>query len=192
MSPPNTPFFGIDFGAKTAGTTVICLEHQRRLIFLPSAKGQDTDAWLSAEITTRRPAAVYLDAPLSLPGVYRGIGTDHFYRTCDRAVNAMSPMFLGGLTARAMKLRSLFPDIPFFEIYPGHFVRTYLPEAKEYKREGLDRFVARLSERLPLSWQAAPTNWHQVDAAIAWFSGWRHQAGQASCFGRPEEGLIWV
>ena len=192
MSPTSSPFVGIDFGAKTAGTTVVCLERQGRLLFLATTKGQDADAWLSAEINSLRPTAVYLDAPLSLPGVYRGAGTDYFYRACDREVQAMSPMFLGGLTARAMKLRSQFQEIPFFEIYPGHFVRRHLPQAKEYKKDGLERFQARLAEYLPVPWQVAPADWHQVDAALAWLSGWRHRMGSADCYGRPEEGLIWV
>jgi hypothetical protein len=102
----------IDYGSKLAGTTAVCFEKNNQLHLAQSVKKQDADAWLRQLISTKKPAAVYIDAPLSLPGVYRGEGSDYFYRAGDRAVGAMSPMFLGGLTARAMQLRAAFPAIP--------------------------------------------------------------------------------
>ena len=188
-----TTFIGIDFGAKLAGTTAICEVGEDGLLhFRQSLKKQDADAWLQEVLQEQRPSAVYIDAPLSLPGVYGGTGGDYFYRACDRQVNAMSPMFLGGLTARAMRLRSCFMDIPFYEIYPGHYVREHLPEAVNYKKSDLEAFCRLLAAKLPLSWKHDPQSWHQADAALAWFSGWRHRHGLASSFGDEAEGLIFI
>ena len=37
-----------------------------------------------------------------------------------------------------------------------------------------------------------PENWHQVDAALAWLSGWRHLNNTAEIYGEEKEGLIYV
>ena len=97
---------GIDFGARSAGNTVVCVREKGLFRFHRSAKDSDGDAWLRSLIDELRPAAIYIDAPLSLPGVYTGRGHDHFFRAADRQAGGMSPMFLGGLTARAMALAS--------------------------------------------------------------------------------------
>jgi len=182
----------IDYGSKLAGTTALCFEESGQLLLLQSSKKQDTDAWLRQHISTKKPAAIYMDAPLSLPGVYRGEGSDYFYRACDRALGAMSPMFLGGLTARAMQLRAAFPAIPFYEIYPAQLRRVLLPEAAFYKKSNLPEFCEMLSELLPLPLAKPPENWHQADAVLAWLSGWRHGRGGALKFGEDGEGVIWV
>jgi predicted nuclease with RNAse H fold len=188
-----TTFVGIDFGARQAGTTAICAVGEDSLLhFRQSAKNQDADAWLLQVLEQQQPSAVYIDAPLSLPAVYRGAGEDYFYRSCDRQVHAMSPMFLGGLTARAMRLRAFFMEIPFYEIYPGHYVRAYMPEAVNYKKSDLPAFCGLLAGQLPLAWEQAPQSWHQADACLAWFSGWRHCQGLAAHFGDEAEGLIFV
>lgn len=181
----------LDYGSKLAGTTAVCFEKNKRLHLLQSAKKQDADEWLRRLIAEKKPDAVYIDAPLSLPGIYRGEGCDYFYRAADRALGAMSPMFLGGLTARAMQLRAGFPELPFYEIYPAQLVRTLFPGTFFYKKD-LPTFFEKLAERLPFSFENEPANWHQADAALAWLSGWRHGNGEALAFGEAGEGVIWV
>ena len=68
----------------------------------------DADAFIHSEAIHLKPRMIFIDAPLSLPGIYwLGNGfRDHFFRQCDKEMNAMSPMFLGGLTARAMRLKA--------------------------------------------------------------------------------------
>ncbi|MBI1228317.1 MAG: DUF429 domain-containing protein [Bacteroidetes bacterium] len=184
-------YLGIDFGAKLAGTTVVCLVKDSELQLQQSTKKQDADAWLRKIIAEQRPNAVYLDAPLSLPGVYVGAGENYHYRQCDQLLGAMSPMFLGGLTARAMQLRAAFPAIPFYESYPAQLVRTLFPATVFYKKD-LPAFLEQLAVKLPLPFAKPPENWHQVDAALAWWTGWRFEQKEAVCFGEVEEGLIWV
>jgi len=181
----------IDFGAKLAGTTVVCSAKNGHLHLLQSAKKQDADAWLRNIIAEQNPSAVYMDAPLSLPGVYQGEGDNFHYRQCDRLLGAMSPMFLGGLTARAMQVRAAFPLIPFYEIYPAQLVRIAFQGDVFYKKD-LSAFLVKKAEKLPFPFAKQPENWHQVDAALAWLSGWRHGRGEALPFGEEGEGLIWV
>ena len=184
-------FLAIDFGAKLAGTTAVCFSKNCQLQLQQSAKKQDADAWLHQIIAEQNPSTIFMDAPLSLPGVYRGEGGNFHYRKCDQLLNAMSPMFLGGLTARAMQVRAAFPLIPFFEIYPAQLVLTVFSGDVFYKKD-LPLFLEKLVEMLPLPFAKQPENWHQVDAALAWLTGLRHGRGEALAFGEEAEGWIWV
>ena len=182
---------GIDFGAKLAGTTAVCFARGQQLHLLQSTKKQDADAWLCQRIEELQPSSVYMDAPLSLPGVYSGVGSDYHFRASDRAVGAMSPMFLGGLTARAMQLRAAFPSVPFYEVYPAQMVRL-LQALKEFYKKDLPLFLKAMQGILPFPFDELPQNWHQADAALAWFAGWRHQHGEAESYGDAAEGQIWA
>jgi uncharacterized protein len=184
-------FLSIDYGAKLAGTTVVCFAKNGCLHFQQPAKKQDADAWLHSIVAEHKPSAIYMDAPLSLPIVYKGEGNNYHYRHCDQVVGAMSPMFLGGLTARAMQFRAAFPQIPFYEAYPAQAVRTLFLGDIGYKTD-LTAFLEKLAKRLPYPFAQQPINWHQVDAALTWFTGWRHDRGEAISYGNGEEGLIWV
>jgi predicted nuclease with RNAse H fold len=109
---------GIDYGAKLAGTTVAAWNENGSLHWKCSGKKQDADKWLEEKLLQLRPDLIFMDAPLSLPGVYSGQGTDYFYREGDRALGAMSPMFLGGLTARAMQLKANLTEEGFQILKP--------------------------------------------------------------------------
>jgi predicted nuclease with RNAse H fold len=187
----NHDFLGIDYGAKLAGTTAVCFAKNGQLQLFQSSKKKDTDVWLRSIITAQQPSAIFIDAPISLPSVYKGIGSDFHYRACDRAVGAMSPMFLGGLTARAMQLRASFPHLPFYEVYPAHHVRLLFASAMGYKTD-LELFLEKLAERLPYPFAKRPENWHQVDSALAWLTGWRHGRAEGITFGEAREGMIWI
>lgn len=182
---------GIDFGAKLAGTTAVCFAKNGQFHLLQSTKKKDADTWLRRLIAEQKPNSIFMDAPLSLPSVYSGSGSDYHYRACDRAVGAMSPMFLGGLTARAMQLRAAFARTPFYEAYPAQLVRMLWPEGHFYKND-LDLFLEKLTGMLPLPFAKQPENWHQVEAALAWLTGWRYVQGEAASFGEAAEGVIWV
>ncbi|MCR9290226.1 DUF429 domain-containing protein [Saprospiraceae bacterium] len=186
---------GIDYGSKLAGTTVVSFEQNKYLHFHQSDKKKDADGFLEKWIVERQPDAIFMDAPLSLPSVYVGEGDDYFYRKCDREVRGMSPMFLGGLTARAMRLKSKLesPSRPFYEIYPAHLIRVIFPDFKEKKTvSSLPVFLEILEPVLPISLFESPKNWHQVDSILAWYSGWRKKKNLGISFGDSEEGLIWV
>ena len=189
---------GIDYGTKLGGTTAICYSNQGGLNIIQSQKNKRADEFICSCVEETKPDQVYIDAPLSLPKAYFGKGDDFFYRKADRALRAMSPMFIGGLTARAMKLKSQLenrhPSIKLIETYPGYCVREILQLKDLYnkKSKDLSRLVDRLTEILPLEFAQTPENWHQVDAAIAWYSGHRHIMGEHIEIGDTDEGSIIV
>jgi len=113
---------GIDYGNKYAGTTVICYNSRHEIKFVQSSKNADADSFLLNELTYLNPDLIMIDAPLSLPGVYwlSSEYKDHFFRSCDRELRAMSPMFLGGLTARAISLIKKMNGTEVLETYHGN------------------------------------------------------------------------
>ncbi len=183
---------GIDYGSKLAGTTCICFRDGTRLKILQSKKGEDADLFIATWAKDHMPTHVFLDAPLSLPSVYSGKGTDYFYREADRQVGAMSPMFLGGLTARAMRLRSLLApaNIHTVEVYPAALVKE-LSLQKHYKKD-IALFKKALKTHLPLAALLPIANWHQADSALAWCSGERFLLGTANLIGQVDEGVIVI
>ncbi len=190
---------GIDYGSKLAGTTVLATLDGKTVQCLQSAKKRDADAFLLDALPQFPLTIVGIDAPLSLPGIYRygAPFEDYFYREADRALSAMSPMFLGGLTARAMRLRNQLnlPKTEVIETYPGALARKLGLKSHQYKQKMADLppFLAWWLPQLPF--QVDPkmvTSWHHVDAILALFSTWRYQNGQAEIFGQPEEGQIIV
>lgn len=192
-----TRFAGIDFGAKTAGTTVICMELDGHLHFFQSGVREDADIFIQGILSQYRPSQVFIDAPLSLPGAYTGLSGDFMYRECDRICRAMSPMFLGGLTARAMQLKNLLsePGVRFFEVYPTALADELKLAKVIYDKkspQALKEFGQWVMDYSPVGLKHSPENWHQADSWLAWYTGWRYQEGLALSIGNPEEGLIWI
>ena len=188
---------GIDYGNKYAGTTVICYNSRQKIRFVQSSKNADADVFLMNELGYLHPDLVMIDAPLSLPGVYwlGGDYKDHFFRDCDRDVKAMSPMFLGGLTARAMSLSKRMNGTGLIETYPRKLVDILNLPAHEYKQgnEYLESFTLELKRKSDLGINTAQiTSWHHVDALLAFLSGVRYLEKNDRRFGNPEEGIIIV
>ncbi len=191
---------GVDYGSKLAGTTAAAMLVQGRLQVWQTQRGEDADAWLLNLAAEMSPKMIFIDAPLSLPSVYTsGTGladADYFYRECDRTLHAMSPMFLGGLTARAIKLKAQLTSaaISVMETYPSQLARLLFPHLGTYKkgagptpdfREALHLCIQTHLER-PVE------NWHQLDAVLAWYSGYRYVNGQAAVYGNTIEGQIII
>jgi len=195
--PEQYTLAGIDFGAKLAGTTAITYIQNLKFKVRQCKKGEDADAWLLKEIEHQQIKTVFIDAPLSLPSAYFNTDSiEFFYRKADAALGAMSPMFLGGLTARAMKMKRLLnaQNIPVFETYPAALVKQLLPHAKFYKKD-ISRFRKELSRvTMALELPALPrfTTFHQADSMLAWISGYRHLTHQSNIVGSSEEGEIFI
>jgi len=190
---------GVDYGSKMAGTTVLAHLQEEQLTLAQSVKKQDADQFLVEKVTTLQPSHLLLDAPLSLPGVYRGLPDcdNFFYRKSDQAVQAMSPMFLGGLTARAMQLAHQLREQPveIVEIYPSKLAELLGLKALNYKKRKADLLPVckKLKAILPFPFTpAAVSNWHQVDAVLALYSGWRFLHNEHETFGNANEGQIVV
>ena len=194
-------FAGIDFGSKLAGTTAIAFYAPQtgQIEFLQSTKGQDADEFLLEHFSAYPWTVAFLDAPLSLPGVYgnRGKGGDYFLREADRQANAMSPMFLGGLTARAMRIKAHLKQmqVKTIEVYPGKLARLLGLTVQHYKKKegSLIELTKQVQEAVPcpVDWNGLD-NWHAFDALLAYTTGWRYMNGHHQVFGDPEEGQIII
>ena len=188
------PVYGIDFGSQKAGTTVICHLKQSEVISSRSEKGGNADQFILSFFEQSNCALIGIDAPLSLPGVYRGLPDfdDYQYRKADRELHAMSPMFLGGLTARAMRLSSQLRKMGHYliEIYPAAILRHLCGEISKD-----DNSFELLSRIEALSGVPAPCeviDGHERDAYLALISTLRYQRGTAKSFGDTIEGVIVV
>lgn len=186
--------FGIDYGSKLAGTTAICYNQDNQLFLLNSEKKKSADQFIAQAIKALNPSAIYIDAPLSIPAAYFGSGDNFHYRKCDRETLAMSPMFLGGLTARAMSLRNEFQQLKFHECYPSYFIREVI-DAKNYynKKEGIpNNQILNLIQDQTNFHIPELESYHQLDAVICWVSGMRHIKNEHLVLGDENEGLIIV
>jgi len=196
-----TNICGVDYGSKTAGTTGLAYaDFISGTIYLKkSPKNFDADKWIFDQLVTYRINHVFVDAPLSLPIVYKSNSQskDFFYRSCDRELHAMSPMFLGGLTARAMQLKANLSDkgIRVTEVYPKACVQLFPALAAIYKND-LDAcfdFIlttAQLKD-FDLQMETAP-DWHMFDSMMCLISGIRFINSEHDVYGNEKEGLIIV
>jgi uncharacterized protein len=188
---------GIDLGSRWAGTTAVAILHEGRVSIHQSEKGKDADAFLSQVIQEYAPAIVAMDAPLSLPGVYRGLEgfSDYHYRRCDKQCSAMSPMFLGGLTARAIQLAERWKTegILVVESYPKMQAERLGLSEPGYKKtlEAIEPIRQKLEDEIQFS---IPTlnNWHQTDAVLALIGAWRFSENKHISYGVDHEGLIII
>ncbi|NJO03532.1 MAG: hypothetical protein HC880_19285 [Bacteroidia bacterium] len=162
-------------------------------------KNQDADAFLREQIVAISPALVFIDAPLSLPKVYRQrvaeAGADFFFRQGDRDLKAMSPMFLGGLTARAMKLKADLAGFSFYETYPAKMAKILGLDYLNYKKNLVDigQILNKLLHHYPIfALSTNPKNWHEVDAILATISAYRFFNNLHNGYGNELEGVIYV
>ena len=193
---------GIDYGSKLAGTTVVCTlnEVTGRVHFRTSAPKGDADAFLLDYLLQTQPELIFLDAPLSLPGVYLGLPEcrDYFYREADRQLGAMSPMFLGGLTARAMQLAATLRQngLAVYETYPAAQARRLNLQPEGYKKEpaAIEPVLGQIQKNHPAlcSEMTGATSWHHVDALLALLAALRFTRGQHLVYGNAEEGVIVI
>jgi predicted nuclease with RNAse H fold len=140
------------------------------------------------------PVAVYMDAPLSLPGAYFGKGDDHFFRRADRLVGGMSPMFLGGLTARAIHLSERWRamGISVFEVYPAALIKQEWDYLKIPSGRAIPPHKLRLMAGTFTLPPPAPKDRHEADSWLCWLTGYRHQHGRSKTIGDQEEGVILI
>ncbi|MFK7970461.1 MAG: DUF429 domain-containing protein [Bacteroidia bacterium] len=189
---------GVDYGSKTAGTTVVAHWDGDALRFFASKKGQDADAWLLERLPALKASTVFFDAPLSLPGVYRDLDSydDYFYRDADRALKAMSPMFLGGLTARAMRLRVNLQKsgVTLQETYPGWQARRLELKALDYKgkKASIAPVLAVIDQHFPFEIPTSLPDWHHVDSLLAMLGSIRFEQKAYEQFGKAIEGIVIV
>lgn len=182
---------GIDYGAKLSGNTAIAFQNSYGGIeFDQAPKKKDADLWIISKIQELNPTHVYLDAPLSLPAAYYQKGSDFHFREADRITQAMSPMFLGGLTARAISLKTKLFPIKVIEVYPAYFQTQFV--RSEFYKIDIVKFIDLLEIKFRLNLKEHPQNWHQIDALLALIIGFRHQDNNHLEIGNVSEGIIII
>jgi predicted nuclease with RNAse H fold len=184
-------WLGIDFGAKMAGTTAVCFQENKCLNVVQSRKNQDADTFIINFIHQHKPELIFIDAPLSLPLAYQSAGNDFFYREADKKLGAMSPLFLGGLTARAMQLAHWCRNNGFEikETYPAH--TALLLFGKIVKGDERIQHLEQWLKQYNLNFKpSCLMSGHASDSVLAWISGKRFTERQAMIAGNPDEGLI--
>lgn len=188
---------GIDYGSKLAGTTVVAFEQDGFVRFEASDKKQDADQMILDLAEDLSPKLVAIDAPLSLPGVYQGLpgAKDYFYRKADSELKAMSPMFLGGLTARAIKLKDHLEKkgVTVIEAYPVKTGSDLGLKDHGYRSKDVDFPVIIRKLTQATSWQIREEGLtgHHIDAVLALYTAQRFREGLAKQAGIENEGLIY-
>lgn len=194
-------FFGIDYGSKLSGNTVIAVLQEHQVMFLDIAPKVDADMFIRNAIGHFKPELVFMDAPLSIPAVYTNTPgfNNYHYRVADIETKAMSPMFLGGLVARAMELKGEMEQmgIEVFETYPRLMANRFNLKEIGYKssRSALRECALQIKECLkePIKFTSGDiATWNHLDALLALMSAMSFRAGDYHVYGDPEEGLIYV
>jgi len=161
----------------------------------------DADQFIQKAVAHFQPELVFIDAPLSLPGVYKNLHdfSDYHFRKADRETKAMSPMFLGGLAARAMELKDKLENlgIEVKETYPRLMANRFDLKKLGYKtnRNALKECALQVKSCLkePLRFTSSDVRtWHHLDALLALMSAMSYKCGDFTTYGDPEEGMIYV
>ena len=176
---------------------MICYAEGNMLRYVTSQKKQDADALILDFFSTHSVELIGIDAPLSLPAVYHDkTQNDYFYREADKTLGAMSPMFLGGLTARAMRLchQLTTPSCHVIEVYPAALARHLQLTAIGYKNE-LEHItpVANVIQPYLPGFNISIDflhSWHHVDALLCFLTTQRYLNKQAITAGNANEGTI--
>lgn len=193
--------FGIDYGSKLTGNTVISVFNDGDVFFLDMAQGVDADSFILKAAEHFMPSKVFIDAPLSLPGVYRNLPgfKDYHFRKADLELNTMSPMFLGGLAARAIELKNHLRSLGLkvFETCPNVIANQLKLKDCDYKGslQSLPSCAQEVVDILPDSINIDKEDiktWHHLDALLALVSAINSLFKKPKTYGHREEGLIYV
>ncbi len=189
---------GIDLGNKGSGNTAFCYFSNSKLYCKQFKKDEDEFLAILDVIDKHCISLVCIDAPLSLPGVYfyKNNFKDYMYREGDKACKAMSPMFIGAFTARAIQLKNLLAEknIEIIEVYPKKLVEvlalsTFYPLKKEKNLPPL--LLNKTAEIMAFPFSKI-SSMHQYDALLCWLSGYRYTNNHHLEFGNKKEGVIIV
>jgi len=190
---------GVDYGSKTSGFTCAAIMNGESISVYQAVKNKDADKWLKDLLEPMKPNVIGIDAPLSLPGALRGIkgSMNYHYRKADIEAKAMSPMFLGGLTARAIEISDWFKkatESNVIEVYPKLIAQELQLDLKRYKKDNTYLPQAKHTLESVSSWKLGAVeveNWHQYDALMALRTAQRYLNEKANILGDKAEGLIY-
>jgi predicted nuclease with RNAse H fold len=189
---------GVDYGAKLSGNTAVAILKKGKVELFKTKVKENADDFIVEVLTKHQVKMVFIDAPLSLPRSYQGIKEEtvpeFFYRQCDKETGAMSPLFLGGLTARAIALKYCLnrKEIEVYETYPSYLCRLLNIERVK-TADGVFEIFHRIKNELNgLFGNIEPQTIHEIDALLALYSAIRFCQQQHVVLGDASEGEILV
>lgn len=198
----NHTLFGIDYGSKLSGNTVISILKNTKIYFLDVDENVDADQFILNAARHFEPDVITLNAPLSLPGVYCQTDgcSNHQFRKADEELCTVSPMVIGGLTARAIELKAqIEKELPtkVFETCSKAQAKNYDLCNLGYKKNKMGLLTCRnvLSSKLNpnIMFNCMDIkSWNHIDAFLALISSMRIVTGHALPFGDEKEGLVYV
>jgi predicted nuclease with RNAse H fold len=189
---------GVDYGAKLSGNTAVAILKKGKVELFKTKVKENADDFIVEVLTKHQVKMVFIDAPLSLPRSYQGIKEEtvpeFFYRQCDKETGAMSPLFLGGLTARAIALKYLLNQkgIEVYETYPSYLCRLLNIERVKTADGVFEMFHRIKNELNGLFGNIEPQTIHEIDALLALYSAIRFCQQQHVVLGDASEGEILV
>ena len=193
-----TVIAGVDYGAKLSGNTAVAILKKGKVELFKTKVNENADDFIVEVLTKHQVKMVFIDAPLSLPISYQGIKEEtvpeFFYRQCDKETGAMSPLFLGGLTARAIALKYLLNQkgIEVYETYPSYLCRLLNIERVKTTDGVFEMFHRIKNELNGLFGNIEPQTIHEIDALLALYSAIRFCQQQHVVLGDASEGEILV
>ena len=193
-----TVIAGVDYGAKLSGNTAVAILKKGKVELFKTKVKENADDFIVEVLTKHQVKMVFIDAPLSLPRSYQGIKEEtvpeFFYRQCDKETGAMSPLFLGGLTARAIALKYCLnrKEIEVYETYPSYLCRLLNIERVKTADGVFEMFHRIKNELNGLFGNIEPQTIHEIDAILALYSAIRFCQQQHVVLGDASEGEILV
>lgn len=184
---------GIDYGGKTTGNCAIAYIGGKGIHSFQIPKTQNPDVEIINFAKQKGIELVFIDAPLSLPMVYQNpqLGSNYHYRQADIETKAMSPMYLGGFTARAMELKNSLKPIEVQETYPKQFLKLFnLVYSEETAMKTLNKVIEYTATNIEL--RETIKSKHQFDAILSLFSALRFVNNCHTIYGNEKEGLIYI
>ena len=189
--------WGVDFGAKLSGNTALATFDGKRVRLFQAQRSADAGRWLDRLYLEMAPGLIGIDAPLSLPPGYFHPGQDLHFRHADRILGAMSPMFIGGLTARAIEWSTRLSS-ECIEVYPSALADQLFPGSRRRRKSEIEWFFLEVLHPAIIAQEGTgvhiemPGSIHQLDAMLALLTALRYMNGTAQSFGKEKEGMIWV
>jgi predicted nuclease with RNAse H fold len=193
-----TVIAGVDYGAKLSGNTAVAILKKGKVELFKTKVKENADDFIVEVLSKHQVKMVFIDAPLSLPRSYQGIKEEtepeFFYRQCDKETGAMSPLFLGGLTARAIALKYCLnrKEIEVYETYPSYLCRLLNIERVKTADGVFEMFHRIKNELNGLFGNIEPQTIHEIDALLALYSAIRFCQQQHVVLGDASEGEILV
>ncbi|MCH8555192.1 MAG: hypothetical protein LAT76_08545 [Schleiferiaceae bacterium] len=192
---------GVSLGGKYTGDSALAIYSNGQILIVQPDEGVDSDAFSTQVIEQFAPEIITIDAPITIPGALTKTSGcfDYHFRQADKECGCISPMIIGGRTARAIELKSVWEKLgkEVYETSPRLLARDFGLREMGYRKTGLHLrncaalLKASFNPDINLA-ERDISNWTRLDALLALMTAMKIETKTATSIGNPEEGLIWV